>query len=799
MAMTRQNIQRQIRDTWEAFRRLIDSLNGPDILERLKSRLLSGSKWKRFLRLSALALVVAGVGFLFYCFHLSSEIERRFSARRWSIPSKVFSDTTILYPGQRIDRNLFNEKLHRLGYRRVLHKPKEKGEMRAGRSVIDLFLRDLELASRNRGGFPIRLTLRKDRIQSIVRTDNGESMPILELEPEEIALLFGPERERRQLISIEEVPPHVIHAVLSAEDKRFYEHYGFDPRGIARAFYANLRHGSIVQGGSTITQQLAKCYFLYSNRTLLRKLKEFLMSVIMEMKYEKDEILEIYLNEIYLGQNGSVSINGVGEASMFYFGKDVNTLSLSEAASIAGLIRAPNRYSPYIDKQQCRDRRDVILRAMHKNGQITDEKLSDGLASSVSPAGVADFTKKAPYFVDYLSEQLKAIYSPEDLASLGLSIFTALDTQVQLAAERALEKGLARLEESNPELQRADADKRLQGAIVVIQPKTGYILAMVGGRDYNVSQFNRISQARRQPGSAFKPFVYLSGLEKFTPAYKLPTREVPYELDGTLWEPRNFKPVTEQEVSLRNALAMSINVATVELAMNVGLDHIVETASSFQFSTPIKSYPSLSLGAFEVIPMEIARAYCAFAADGVLPYALSLRKVVDENGRTLEQRHMKIERVISPEKAYIMTSLLRSVVTDGTARSLKQGGISFRVAGKTGTTNDFRDAWFVGYTPNILALIWVGFDNEDTIQATGSSAALPIWVDMMNSIPQYVTDDWFKKPPGVIKRKVCAESGQISGWFCPDSIEEIFLRETVPTRDCPLHTSGKSIRTFIGG
>jgi penicillin-binding protein 1B len=519
----------------------------------------------------------------------------------------------------------------------------------------------------------------------------------------------------------------------------------------------------------------------------------------MEMKYEKDEILEIYLNEIYLGQKGSVSINGVGEASTFYFGKTVNELSLGEAACIAGLIRAPNRYSPYINKEQSRDRRNEVLRAMHKNGQISEDELNAGLASSVSPAGVADLTKKAPYFVDYLSVQLTAVYPPEALTSLGLSIFTTLDTQVQMAAERALEKGLARLEESNPALQRPESDKRIQGAIVVIQPKTGYILAMVGGRDYNVSQFNRISQARRQPGSAFKPFVYLSGLEEFTPASRLSTEPISYELDGNLWEPRNFTPVPEQEVSLRNALAKSINLATVDLAMQVGLDHIVETASSFRFSTPIKSYPSLSLGAFEVIPMEMARAYCAFAADGILPYSLSLRKVVDEDGETLEQRHMTIERVISPEKAFIMTSMLRSVVTEGTARTLRRKGISFPVAGKTGTTNDFRDAWFVGYTPNILALVWVGFDNEDPIQATGSTAALPIWADMINSIPQYVSADWFNMPPGIIERKVCSESGQIAGWRCPQSMKEVFLTETAPTQDCSLHKGGNGLKVLLGG
>ena len=785
--MSHQILEKFHRFIIDPIKRKLSSLGSSPFFERLKGQIPQGINRIRIVRAAAIALAVLLIGFLVYCWHLSAEIERRFSARRWSIPSKVFSDTTMLYPGQRIDSQLFNEKLEHLGYRRVSRKPEHKGEMHPLGSSTEVFLNDLDLPSRGREGFRVMIRFWRDRIHSIERLDTGAVMPILELEPGEIALLFGPERERRNLISIEQVPEHFISAVLSAEDKRFYEHHGIDPLGILRAFIANMRRGSIVQGGSTITQQLAKCYFLHPKKTLSRKMKEALMAMIMDLKYEKDEILEIYLNEIYLGQNGSVSINGVGEASSFYFGKSVGELSISESACIAGLIRAPNHYSPYVDMDRCRERRNTILSAMLRNGQISDNEFREISASPISTAGVADFSKKAPYFVDYLSEQLTEVYPPEVLTSLGMSIFTTLDSQVQAAAERALERGLARLEESNPALRRSESGEKLQGAMIVIQPKTGYILAMVGGRDYNESQFNRISHARRQPGSAFKPFVFLSGLDKFTPASRLSPQPVSYEIDGKLWEPRNFKPVQEDSLSLRRALAESINLATVDLAMRVGLDRIVETVAQFRFSTPVKSYPSLSLGAFEVIPIDLARAYCAFAADGVLPYTLSLKAVVDEKGDTLERRHMTIERVISPQHAFMMTSLLHSVVTDGTARPLRRYGVSIPVAGKTGTTNDFRDAWFVGYTPNILALVWVGFDNEDSIRATGSTAALPIWADLINSIPQYYTDNWFTIPSGIVKRRVCSESGAIYNRSCPKAIEEVFLPGTAPVRRCAIH------------
>ena len=744
--------------------------------------------YKKILIGLVLALLLGMAAIISYAAYLSARIEERFSARRWSIPSKVYSDTTLLYPGQRIDLELFQEKLLNLDYRSVSHLPLKKGEMKNSQSFIDIFLHDLKTPWKTREGFPMQLVFDQDRIQRIQRTDNGIDIPIIELEPEEIMLFFGPERERRQLVSINQVPKHLIYAVLAAEDSRFYQHYGIDPRGILRAFITNLRHGAIRQGGSTLTQQLAKNYFLSPQRTIARKFKEVLLSVVIELKFKKDEILEIYLNEIYLGQKGSVSINGVGEASYFYFGKPVNELSRTEAATIAGLIKAPNYYSPYQDKSRCRNRRNDVLQAMHSKGWISEQELNSDVSAPVNTVGYTVHGKKAPYFMDYLADQLNALYRPDALTSLGLSIFTTLDTQVQMAAERALEKGLAQLEKSNLDLMRNPPDQKLQGAVIVIQPKTGYILAMVGGRSYSHSQFNRITQAKRQPGSSFKPFVYLASLDQFKPTSFLSNDSKTYIVEGKPWKPQNFKPVTAFTVTLHDALKMSYNLATVDLAMKTGLDHIVDETSRFNFSTPMKPFPSLALGAFEVIPMELARAYCVFAADGVQPYPLALKGVVNEKSEIIEQKHMEIERLISPAKAFIINRMLLSVVTEGTARSLKYKGINWPVAGKTGTTNNFRDAWFVGYTPNILALVWVGFDNGDSISATGSTAALPIWAELMNNVPQHVSERSFQVPPGVEKRTVCSVTGLLiieNG--CPQPIEEYFLTKHVPTEFCPLH------------
>jgi penicillin-binding protein 1B len=734
-------------------------------------------------------LLLSIAGLVFYGWSLSKDIEKRFSGRRWSIPSKVYSDSTILYPGQTINPDLFFQKLKRLGYREVPDKPAQKGEMRRKGDILDIFLNDLDLQSQKRQGYPLEMVIKQGTVEDITNSISREPIPLLELEPEELGLFFGPEREQRRLISIKDVPTQVQRAFFAAEDTRFYEHHGLDFRGILRAIYSDIRYRGMHQGGSTITQQLAKNYFLTPDKTLSRKLKEMMLAIVMETKYGKEEILEIYLNEIYFGQKGSVAVNGLGEASYSYFGKPVNELTLDEAATIAGLVRAPNIYSPYNNPERSKARRNQVLKNMSKQKWITQEEYKTASALPMKPTGSQYYGRKAPYFIDYLSGQLEQLYSKEDLATLGLSINTTLDTEVQKAAETALANGLARYEKSRPSLKQKDPAKQLQGAVIVIQPKTGYILAMVGGRNYNVSQFNRITQSKRQPGSTFKPFVYLSSLDRFTPATRLSNVPVTYKLTGQDWTPENYEPMAEQEMSMRWALAHSVNIATVDLAMRVGMENIVKTASAFHFSTPLEPYPSLALGAMEVIPIELARAYCAFAADGLLPVPLSLKSVSDETGDTLNSKHMEVEQVITPAKAFIMDSLLNSVTTEGTAASLKSLGVTQPVAGKTGTTSDYKDAWFVGFTPDILAMVWIGFDDGTPMKGTGASAALPIWAELMKNIPEYLSGGWFRRPEGVIDRVVCSESGLLAHQGCPEPINEVFLEGLEPTEYCTIHQS----------
>ncbi len=735
-----------------------------------------------------------------YCLYLSGLVEKRFSGRKWQIPSTIYSGTTLFYPGKKVDLLYLPVKLKKLGYREKDEMPSKEGEYRLNENSLHVYLKKLSIPGNSREGFPVSIEFQNSIIDTITNTATNKDIPLFEFGPEIIMQFFGDNRELRQLAKLDEMPEYLKNAVIAAEDHRYYTHFGIDPSGILRALYTNIKSGAIRQGGSTLTQQLAKNYFLTPERTYKRKLNELFISIIIEIKHEKTEILEMYLNEIYFGQKGSASINGVGEAADFYFGKKVSQLSLSEAAVIAGMIKGPNIYSPYANMKKCIARRSQVLKAMHKNGWINDEELYEADNEIIKTIGKSKYNKTAPYFLDYVSQQLKALYPKTILSSMGFSIYTTLDTKVQAAAETALKNGLARLEVKKPTLQRKNPEDKLQGAIVVIQPRTGNILAMAGGRDYGVSQFNRITQAQRQSGSCFKPVMVATFLDDFRTSSILSNDEFSYRVGDKLWTPDNFSPMPQKQMSVRDMLKLSCNRAAVDMVVQGGLSEIVPKLKQFNFTTEFKPYPSIALGAFEVIPIELAMAYCSFAGDGIQPFPLALKDVVDETGDILVGKQMDINPVMSPSKAYLITSMLETVVNEGTARSLRKMGINFPVAGKTGTTNNFKDAWFIGYTPDFLALVWVGFDNGDSVFSTGSGAALPIWAELAKSIPGYISENGFTIPPGVIKKGICTESGMLAIRLkCPDTKEEIFLVENTPEIKCSIHSNINIINRFYNG
>ncbi|MFH1059137.1 MAG: PBP1A family penicillin-binding protein [Pseudomonadota bacterium] len=748
-------------------------------------------RWLFWLLILALA---AGAGLGLYAWRLAASVEERFAGRRWSLPSRVYADSALIYPGQNLDLGAMATRLRDLDYRRVEGPPRKPGEWRQSGSGLEVHLRELNTPNRRREALPLGLTFASGRLAAILRTDTRQELSIAELEPQEVMEFFGPEREMRSLVALKDVSPHLVHAVLAAEDADFYSHSGISPLGMLRALWVNLSHGSVRQGGSTITQQLAKNFFLTPERTLSRKLKELLIALILEAKYDKDTILEIYLNEVYLGQKGSVALGGVAEACEFYFGRAPADLSPDQAALIAGLIRGPNAHSPHRRPQAAKARRDQVLTAMLRHGWLDEAEAALARRRGLDVAPYRPYGRRAPYFLDYVSSQLTELYPPEALASLGLNIYTTLDTQVQAAAEAAITHGLERLEKAYPKLRRKAEKDRLQAAMLVMEPRTGHILAMVGGRDYGQSQFNRAAQARRQPGSTFKPFVYLAGLAEFNPATLLSNQEKTYRFAGQSWTPSNYDDSAGGSFRMRVALTRSLNLPTVDLAMRLGLDRVAETARAFGLRAPADPPPAMALGALEVTPLELGRAYCALAAEGLLPFPLSLKAVVTEAGNVAVRRPVKSDNAAEPVRTWLLTSMLQSVVKEGTARSLRPG---FPLAGKTGTSNDYKDAWFAGYTPEFMALVWVGFDDGDSTGLSGASAALPIWAEFIRRAPWLGSGMEFAVPPGVVTQTICAESGQVATALCPHPMAEYFEEGRAPAEYCPLHRPAGLVDRFL--
>lgn len=748
---------------------------------------------RRIVWILLLALIGLAAGYLY---SLDREIVGHFEGKRWRLPSKIFSDSFSVYTGGPFQGSHIQDRLRRLGYQASKQGAPRQGEYRTGQGFAEIALRDFLYPTGPFEGFPVRIETEKGTVRRIwdLREPKKEIYAV-DLEPELITGLFEQVWEERRLVKLADVPEHTVRAVIAVEDHRFYEHFGLDLPSIARALVANLGAGRIVQGGSTLTQQLVKNFYLTPARSLSRKAKEALMAILLEARYSKEQILEAYLNEVYFGQKGSQGIYGVGEAAEFYFGKALRKLTLSESALLAGLIRAPNLYAPHKDKSRIHKRRDEVLRRMKTRGMISEDEYREATAAPVEVRAFLPERNDAPYFVDYLVKELKKEYSLDILTSEGLRIFTTLDVQMQNEAAKSVKSGVERLETANPSLRPSGSGgpgQALQACLVAIEPQTGFIRAMVGGRDYKASQFNRVTQARRQPGSLFKPIVYAVALEgdvqrpAFTAASMLRDEPIHVRYEGRSWKPSNFDDRFFGQVTLRTALENSLNCATVWMSRHIDLGKIIRTARSLGVTSPIDPEPSLVLGAFEVVPLEMASAYAAFANHGVLARPRAVKKVLDKDGGLLERRPMEVEQAVSPEIAYLVTSLLKGVCERGTARSVA-GKIGLPAAGKTGTSNDSRDAWFAGYTPRLASLVWVGFDKPAGIGKPGSQAALPIWIDFVQGISDWLVAEDFVAPSGVVFREIDRLSGLLATKACTDTIEEAFLAGTEPTEFCNLH------------
>ncbi len=730
------------------------------------------------------------VGLLAYVGHTWITITREFdSARRWDLPSRIYSDATPILPGLAYPRTLLEPKLNHLGYFEVDRTPRNPGEYRYVDGALEIHLQNFRYPDMDFRGMPVRIAMSDGVVRKVTRIGDGMDLRGVRIEPELVTSVFNDVMEDRVPVALADVPKDLIDAVLAVEDRNFYKHEGISIRGILRAFVTNVRRGERVAGGSTLTQQLVKNLFLTHERTYTRKIKEALMAIILEMRYSKDEILEAYLNEIYLGQNGSVQIVGVEQAAQSYFGKHVKRLTLAEAATIAGIIRSPNVYSPLRNPERAKERRNLALGLMLQQDLITQEEHDASLKTPMKTTRFPRSINSAPYFVDFVMRQLRETYPETQLETEGMRIFTTLDTMMQRAADTALEDGVQALRKTYRHIRNADAP--LQGVVITIQPGTGYVRALVGGRDYGKSQFNRALQAKRQPGSLFKPFVYVAamdprrGREALTPASLLD--DSPISIGS--WTPQNYDGEFHGRTTVREALVHSYNIPAVRAAMDAGVNNVIELASQVGVRSTLKPYPSISLGSFEVTPLEIAYAYSVFANEGVKATPVSILSVITREGKVLESRDVKMARVAPANVTYIMNDILQDVVRRGTAARVRSSGITREYAGKTGTTNDYRDSWFIGYSPRVLSVVWIGFDDNRTTRLSGANGALPIWIAYMKRVSPMIPDAQFKRPGDVVNAEIDPETGLLATPACPAIRSEMFIAGTEPTETCYLHTS----------
>jgi len=760
------------------------------------------------LLLSAVFLpIVIGASLLIYQYmRFSVMVEQRLTGERGRLPSRVYARPLVLRPGLVLAPDGLVKRLNGLRYAERDGEPTEAGQFSVSAAGVVLFPRPVDAGAQE----PILLSFATDkqgvtRVKDIRGEGGKKRYAEQALEPELVTYLFDEDREKRRHVRLEELPDHLVKAVLAIEDRRFYSHPGLDPIALAARALRNLRSDSAIPyGGSTITQQLCKNFFLTqvddrgyrtAERSYRRKAQEALLAFVLERRATKEEILALYLNGIYLGQSGSFGINGVGEAARIYFRKDVSNLTLPESALLAGMIQSPNPYNPFRHEKRATERRNEVIRAMQGAGFIDTATMEESLQAPLLVEAPGVDTADAPYFVDLVRQQLAQRYDPKDLTTQNLSIFTSLDLHLQGLAQEALERGLARVQEAI----KKRTTLPVQGSLIAIEPASGKVVALVGGRSYGRSQYNRVTQARRQPGSTFKPFVYLAAFEAtfddpslppITPATVVEDAPSVFFYEDKEYIPTNYEDEYHGLVTLRRALAMSMNVATVKVAEMVGYPRVAEVWSKkMGIGAPIQPYPALALGSFEATPFELATAYNVLANDGLRVEPVTLLRVADERGRVLEQHRAAVpERVVRQESAFLVVDMLRSVLNEGTAAGARGMGFTADAAGKTGTTNDYRDAWFAGFTPDILCVVWVGFDDNTPVGLSGTRAALPIWVDFMKAALGGLKPTPFPAPPeGIVFVDIDKETGLLAGPGCPKTRTEAFVAGTEPREPCGAH------------
>jgi penicillin-binding protein 1B len=646
------------------------------------------------------------------------------------------------------------------------------------------------------------------RISRIVSLRDNTSRSLYQLEPQLITNLSGPNREKRRIVKFADIPKVVVEAVTSAEDKRFFQHNGFDPVRIIKAAYVDLKEGRKEQGASTLSQQLARGFWLNQSKRWTRKLAEVIITLELEQKVSKEEIFEDYANQVYLGWRGSFEIHGFGEAAEAFFGKDLSQINLPEAATLAGMIQRPSYFNPYKSPERARERRNVVLSLMHANGQISNRDYELASASPLSVANARSEAVEAPYFVDLVDDDLQSKLQDADLRSSAYRIYTTLDLHLQRAAAEAVRIGMQEVDQQIRKQRRfrGQTPPEAQVALIAMDPHTAEIKAVIGGRNYGLSQLNH-AVAKRQPGSIFKPFVYAAALDTaveggpqiLTASTTVVDEPTTFWFSGKPYQPSNFQHEFHGTVTLRDALAHSLNVATVKVAQMIGYDAVVDMANRAGMNYKIQPTPAVALGAYEITPIEAAGAYTIFSNHGAFVKPSFLTMVRSQGGKVVYKNQIHEKQVLDPRVAYLMTNLMEEVLRSGTAAGVRARGFTAPAAGKTGTSHD---GWFAGYTSELLCVVWVGFDDNSELDLEGAHSAAPIWAEFMKRALQYreYRDvKPFEAPDGIVSIEIDPESGMPATPYCPRTRQEVYIAGTQPVGTCPLHGGGRQNVTNVAG
>jgi len=718
------------------------------------------SKFRRRIGALILAcLLIAAAVTVIWMVHLDGVVTREFQGRHWSVPARVYAAPLELYAGAPVSAGDLEEELHRLHYR-VGDPQSGPGVYRRRGNSFDLHARRVRFIDELRDPQLVSISADSNAVTGL-KSGDGTELPVFRLDPAVIGSVFPIHGEDRLVLAPADVPPLLRSGIKLIEDRRFDQHPGVDVRGMLRAVWANLRAGHVVQGGSTLTQQLVKNYFLSDEQTVGRKVTEALMALRLEAHFSKEEILVAYLNEVYLGQDGSRAIHGFGLGSEYYFAKPLDELDAGELATLIGLVKGPSYYDPRKHPDRARVRRNLVLQEF-AGAHLIDADTAQRAAAAplgLRPPGGS----YVPAYLDLVRRHLKRDYAEADLAAAGLSVYTSFDAHAQAAAERALASNLKRLDAAS-----RIRGSHLEGAEIIAEPNSGDVVAVVGAREFGTDGFNRALDAKRGIGSLVKPAVYLTALEsgRYTAATVI--EDAPIELklsDGSIWAPQNFEHEVYGPVPLARALAESMNLATVKLGLDLGLPKVAETLQSLGLETAPALNPSMLLGTVEMTPLEVVQVYTALANGGFRARLRAVHAVLDEHGRALKSFKVQLEQAAPASAVYQLDRMLTLVITHGTARAAAARFPGIVVAGKTGTSSDTRDSWFAGFTGSYLAVAWVGYDDNRPTGLTGAAGALPVWIDTMVALksasfqpvaPELVEDRWIGYMDGLETTPTCS-------------------------------------------